>query len=411
MNKGRNATPDRGTLTNKSFLVLFFKKELLAFLCLCVTGCATTLPPGLPLAASAYTDLPGYAADDLSALGPMLALQCRRLSLLPADAPLGGAGLAQTYGGHAGNWAEACAAWRRLPPHADLHAFFADWFQPYRLGEAALVTGYFEPVLHASLHRGGIYQTPALARPADLVQGGPPDALGRPGLGRVEDGRIVPYASRAEIEAGALGQAAKPVAWLASPADLFFAQIQGSARLALAEGGTLRLAFDGRNGRPYTPIGRILAEQGAIPPGQISMQSIRAWLDAHPADAQAMMDRNESYVFFRALPETDRAMGPIGAMGIALTAGRSAAVDRAFVPLGSPVFVDSTVPDGRVWRHLVLAQDLGAAITGQARLDVFLGSGALAGEWAGRMQQAGRLWLLLPRPAAPGTPSRPAPAA
>jgi membrane-bound lytic murein transglycosylase A len=268
------------------------------------------------------------------------------------------------------------------------------------MGDAALVTGYFEPILRGALHRGGIYQTPALARPADLVQGGPPDALGRPGLGRYAGGRIVPYYSRAEIEAGAMGDAARPVAWLASPEDLFFAQIQGAARLALAEGGTLRLAFDGRNGRPYTPIGRVLAQQGAIAPGAISMQSIRAWLDAHPGEARAVMDRNESYVFFRAVPDADPQLGPIGAMGVALTAGRSAAVDRSVVPLGSPVFVDSTVPDGRAWQHLVLAQDLGSAIAGQARVDVFLGSGQAAGEWAGRMHQLGRLWLLLPRPAA-----------
>ncbi len=370
------------------------------FLLLCLFGCVTRQPILPPLTQSSFSNLPGWSSDDLSGFGAMLALQCRRLALLPADASLGGASVAQIYAGRAGNWAGACAAWRALPPHSDLHGYFATWFQPYRVGAAALVTGYFEPVLHGALHRGGIYQTPVLARPTDLAEGGTPDAQGRPGLGRVSGGQIVPYYSRAEIEAGAMGASANPVAWLASPEDLFFAQIQGAARLSLAEGGTLRLAFDGRNGRPYTPIGRVLAEQGALPPEQISMQSIRAWLDAHPDQAGAVMDRNESYVFFRAVPDIDPTLGPAGAMGVALTAGRSAAVDRAFVPLGSPVFVDSTVPDGRVWQHLVLAQDLGSAIVGQARLDVFMGSGEAAGAWAGRMHQAGRLWLLLPRPAA-----------
>ncbi len=384
---GGGASPPRPPVT----IFIFF---LLA-------GCAAP-PPNVPaLQQAAFAELPGWRSDDLSGFDAMLALQCRRLALLPADAPLGGTDLAQSYVGHAGNWADACAAWRALPPRADLHGFFSTWFQPYRLGETALVTGYFEPVLHAALHRGGIYQTPVLARPADLVQGGPPDALGRPGLGRSLGGQIVPYYSRAEIDAGALGAAARPIAWLASPQDLYFAQLQGSAQLTLAEGGTLRLAFDGRNGRSYTPIGRVLAEQGALPPEQISMQEIRAWLDAHPAQARALMERNESYVFFRAVPDADPSLGPTGALGVALTAGRSAAVDRGFVPLGSPVFVDSTVPDGRVWQHLVLAQDLGSAIVGQARLDVFLGSGQAAGDWAGRMHQAGRLWLLLPRPAAP----------
>jgi membrane-bound lytic murein transglycosylase A len=140
------------------------------------------------------------------------------------------------------------------------------------------------------------------------------------------------------------------------------------------------------------------------------MQSIRAWLDAHPMQARAVMDRNESYVFFKALPDGDPAMGPIGALGVALTAGRSAAVDRSFVPLGSPLFVASTIPDGRAWQHLVLAQDLGSAIQGQARVDVFLGMGPAAADWAGRMHQPGAIWVLLPRPSparAPiGAPAR-----
>ena len=268
-----------------------------------------------------------------------------------------------------------------------------------------MVTGYFEPILSGSARQGGIYQTPVLARPADLIQGGKPDAQGRPGLGRDVNGDIVPYFTRAEIEAGAMGDAAKPIAWLASPTDLFFAQIQGSARIQLAEGGLLRLAFDGRNGRPYTPIGRILADQHAIPADQVTMQTIRAWLDAHPAEARATMDRNESYVFFRAVPDADPTLGPTGALGLSLTAGRSAAVDRSVVPLGSPVYVSSTIPDGRLWQHLVLAQDLGSAIQGQARIDIFMGAGPTAADWAGRMHQPGELFLLLPRPPAAAKPA------
>jgi membrane-bound lytic murein transglycosylase A len=359
------------------------------------------MPATMPaLARAAYSDLPGWQADRLGELLPALTLQCRRLARLPVDTALGGTGLAQTYGGRAGNWAASCAALRDVAPGADPHPYFATWFQPYRVVAPALVTGYFEPILAGATRRGGIYQTPALARPADLVQGGKPDALGRPGLGRDVGGTIVPYFTRAEIEAGAMGGNAKPVAWLASPADLFFAQIQGAARLLLPGGGTLRLAFDGRNGRPYTPIGRILAEDRALPPDNITMQTIRAWLDAHPDQARATMDRNESYVFFRAVPDMDPASGPVGALGLPLTAGRSAAVDRGFVPLGAPVYVASTIPDGRAWRHLVLAQDLGSAIRGQARIDVFLGAGPAAADWAGRMHQDGTLWLLLPRPPA-----------
>jgi membrane-bound lytic murein transglycosylase A len=286
---------------------------------------------------------------------------------------------------------------RALQDGADLHGFFQHWFQPYRIDAPALVTGYFEPVLAGALAQGGPYQTPVLARPADLARSKTLDEQGRPIVGRDVDGLIQPYPTRREIEAGALGAQAHAIAWLASPEDLFFAQIQGSARIQLAEGGTLRLAFDGRNGRPYTPIGRVLVEQRAMPQDAVTMQSIRAWLDAHPAQADAVMDRNESYVFFRAVTDVDPSLGPVGAMGVALTAGRSAAVDKNFVPLAAPVFVDSTIPDGRAWRHLVLAQDLGSGIAGQARVDIFLGVGPVAADWAGRMHQPGALWLLLPR--------------
>jgi len=234
----------------------------------------------------------------------------------------------------------------------------------------------------------------------DLVTGEGVDSLGRPVLGRRANGVFVPYYSRAEIEAGAARDQTRVLLWLASPVDLFFAQIQGAALVRLADGDLVRLAFDARNGRAYTPIGKILAEQGEIPPDQVSMQSVRAWLDAHPDRAPAVMDRNESYVFFRFAGDADTAFGPPGALGVYLTAGRSAAVDKRYLPLAAPIFVDSTIPDGRLWRHLVLAQDLGSAIEGPARLDIFFGTGAPAAAWAGSMRQGGTVYLLLPRPPA-----------
>jgi membrane-bound lytic murein transglycosylase A len=367
-----------------------------------LAGCAVTPPPAPApappaLAQASFSDLPGWGDDPLVQLLPAFRLQCRKLALLPPDAALGGTGLSAAYGGRAGQWADPCQAALALEPNADPHGFFERWFAPYSVTTAALVTGYFEPVVHGALQQGGAYQVPVLARPADLVSGTEKDAEGRPVMGHLVAGALKRYFSRAEIEAGALGDAAHPLCWLTSPVDLFFAQVQGSARIELPDGGALRLAFDARNGRPYTPIGRVLSDQGAIAADQVSMQSIRAWLDAHPDQAKAVMDRNESYVFFRLAPEADAGMGPPGALGVALTAGRSAAIDRRFVPLAAPLFVDSTVPDGRAWRHLVLAQDLGSAIAGPARVDVFLGSGPVAAEWAGRMRQTGRLWLLLPR--------------
>ena len=381
----------------------FFGLALTLVLTLVLSACvkppAPPVPPPPPqgLAEASFADLPGWQDDALAEALPGLRLQCRRLALLPADTALGGTGLAQEYGGRAGQWSELCTAAQSLAPEDSARAFFEHWFQPYRITQTGLITGYFEPILQGARHQGGIYQTPVLARPSDLVTGEGRDAQGRPVLGRRASGQVVPYYTRAQIEAGVLGAQARALVWLASPVDLFFAQMQGAALVRLTDGGLVRLAFDGRNGRPYTPIGKVLVAQGALTAAEVSMQTIRAWLDAHPDQAKALLDRNESYVFFRYAGDPDTAFGPPGALGVYLTAGRSAAVDKQFVPLGAPLFVDSTIPDGRLWRHLVLAQDLGSAILGPARLDVFFGTGAPAAEWAGRMRQSGTVYLLLPR--------------
>jgi membrane-bound lytic murein transglycosylase A len=372
-----------------------------ALICAMLAGCVARphkpAQPVLTLTEASFADLPGWQSDRVIELLPALDLQCRRLALLPADTSLGGQGLAAEYGGQAGQWSDACAAARQLEPGDNVRGFFQTWFAPYRVGAVALVTGYFEPVLQGARDRTAQYAVPVLARPGDLVRTGQTDAAGRPVLGRSEGGVIVPYWTRADIEAGDMGGEAKPVAYLGSDIDLFLAQIQGAALVKLPDGGLVRLVFDGRNGRPYTPIGRVLVAQGALKPSQVDMQSIRAWLESHPAQAKAVMDANESYVFFKLADDSDPSVGPPGALGVELTAGRSVAVDRNFLPLGTPLFIDSTVPDGRAWQHLVLAQDLGSAIEGPARVDVYLGAGPGAAAWAGKMRQPGVVWLLLPR--------------
>ncbi len=356
---------------------------------------ATVVAP--TLTPVAFSDMPGWQDDRLDEVLPALRLQCQRLALLPADTVLGGSGLAGDYGGRAGQWSDACAAALALGPGSDTREFFEHWFAAYRIGAPALVTGYFEPVIPGSRTPTAQFRVKVLARPDDLVPDGGTDAAGRPSLGRSAGGRIVPYWTRSEIEAGDMGGAEKAIAYVASPIDLFFAQLQGSALVQLPDGGLLHLVFDGRNGRPYTPIGRVLIDQHQLTQDQVSMQSIRAWLEAHPDQAKAVMDHNESYIFFREVPDADPSLGPPGALGVDLTAGRSAAVDKRFVPLGAPLFVNSAVPDGRSWRHLVLAQDLGSAIEGPARVDIFLGLGRPAADWAGKMRQQGDVWLLLPR--------------
>ena len=375
-------------------------RALAAAFALLAAGCVRPQDDGA-LRPAAFAQIPGWQTDPVADALPALRAECRRLQRLPADTVLGGAGLAQQSGGRAAQWLPACTASRTL----DLgntpatRAFFEHWFQPYRVGAPALVTGYFEPEVPGALARSGAYTTPLLARPTDL-RAGSPGAGGALTAGRLQDGQLVPYWTRAEIEAGRAGQATHPLLWLADPADLFFLQIQGSGRVRLPDGQVVQVGYDGKNGRPYTPIGRVLAEQGALSPQDVTMQSIRAWLAAHPAQARAVMDRNEDYVFFRVISDAPSGMGPPGALGTHLLPGRTAAVDRAAIPLGTPLFLDTSDPrTGTAWRRLLLAQDLGTDIVGPARIDVFLGAGAEAGALAGRMRQPGTAYVLLPRPA------------
>jgi membrane-bound lytic murein transglycosylase A len=284
---------------------------------------------------------------------------------------------------------------------AGVRRFYEARFQPYRVRAEGMFTGYYEPEVKGALTPGNGFAVPLLARPPDLVQraasGNEPGAA--PVVGRLAGGKMVPYWTRSEIEAGAMGGAARPLLWLRNPADLFFLQIQGAGRVRLLDGSVVRVAYDGKNGRAYTPIGGVLVAQNAMAPADVSMQSIKAWLVAHPTEAKPVMDRNEDYVFFRILNTEDAALGPPGALGVDLTAGRSVAVDPHYLPLAAPLFIDTNDPlSGAPWQHLVLAQDSGTDIKGAARADIFFGFGVLAEQEAGRMHKEGAVYLLLPRP-------------
>jgi membrane-bound lytic murein transglycosylase A len=227
-----------------------------------------------------------------------------------------------------------------------------------------------------------------------------PDLKGRKLTGRVEGGRFVPYWDRAAISGGALAGRRLEILWLADKVDAFFLEIQGSGRVRLPDGGVVRVTYADQNGRGYVPIGRVIAERDHIPPSQVSLQSIRAWLAAHPADAAGVMNQNPSYVFFRELAGIDPNQGPPGSLGAGLTPGRSAAVDRSFIPLGAPLWIDTTDPiDGSRLQRLLVAQDTGGAIKGPIRADVFWGWGQDAETRAGKMRQQGAAFVLLPRAA------------
>jgi membrane-bound lytic murein transglycosylase A len=205
----------------------------------------------------------------------------------------------------------------------------------------------------------------------------------------------VPYPSRGEIDAKGPDFGAPIIAWTSDPVELFFLQIQGSGQVQLPGGERIRVGYADQNGHPYRSLGRWLVERGELPLEQASMQGIKAWAAANPGKLAEALAANPSYVFFRELPPAD---GPVGALGVPLTAQYSLAVDRRFVPLGAPVFLATTFPlSEEPLERLMAAQDTGGAIRGAVRADFYWGTGPEAGMLAGRMRQQGRMWLLWPR--------------
>lgn len=343
-----------------------------------------------------FAALPGWQNDDHAAALATFRRSCARILELNGADPLDPkASEARRYG-TAADWQEACAAANEVGSGKQAaRRYFETWFQPVRIGNASdvnpLFTGYFEPVMKGSLTRHGPYQTPIISFPPEY-------AAAR------ASGRELP--TRSQIEAaladGRLDAKRLALVWLADPIDAFFLHIQGSGRVQLDNGGVMRLAFSAKNNRPYLAIGKVLIERGEISKDEISMQTIRAWLEAHPAEVKPLLSRNDSYIFFKRLNGTAPEAGPPGAEKVSLTPGRSLAVDRSFHPLGSLLWLDSRypTPDGSGYkplRRLMVAQDTGSAIRGEQRGDVFWGATADAAEIAGRMKEPGELIALLPK--------------
>jgi membrane-bound lytic murein transglycosylase A len=348
--------------------------------------------PSLTLTPVSFAALPGWRADDHGAALGALARSCERLMRLPDERAMGVAGTV-------GDWRAMCAALDAGP--GDARGFFETWFRPYAAADGdrreGLFTGYYEASLQGSLNQSERYATPLHRRPDELVMvdlGEFREHLaGERIAGQVINGRLKPYADRSEIANGALAARDLEIVWVDNPVDAFFLHIQGSGRVELDDGRSLRVGYAAQNGHPYTAVGRVLIARGEVTREAMSMQAIRAWLDANPGEAQALMNENASYVFFHVL----EGEGPLGAQGVALTPGRSLAVDRRFVALSTPVWLDSTTPDGVPLRRLLIAQDTGGAIRGPVRGDVYWGHGDAAADIAGRMKSAGNAYLLLPR--------------
>lgn len=351
-----------------------------------------------------YSALPGWATDRHAAAIPALLRSC------PPLEKRGARGFEKDFGA-AAVWQTVCAEARSLTAGDDraARAFFERRFIPAEVsgrdGADGLITGYFEPELQGSRKREGRFNVPLHLRPPDLVAvdlGRFSEELkGKRIAGRVVQGRLIPYHNRRQIERGALKGKKLELVWVDDAADAFFLHIQGSGRIKLRDDTVMRVGYAGTNGQPYTAIGRELIAQGKIPRERMSMQAIRQWMRANPAEGAKLMRTNKSYVFFRELTGA----GPIGAQGVALTPERSIAIDRGILPLGLPVWMDTVLPDTAAtpYRRLMVAQDTGGAIKGAVRADVFWGPGARAAEMAGKMKSPGRYWFLRPRVVAPGS--------
>ncbi len=357
---------------------------------------APTKPPAKPLQEARWEDVKGWGADNLVEARGALIESCTVLARQPL-------------------WSAACEEARALPAeNAALRAFFEARFRPWRVvnpdaSTEGLVTGYYEPLLRGSRERSKSFSHAIYGVPDDLlvVDLGElyPELKNFRLRGRLDGRKVVPYWSRAELTPQAPALAGKALLWVADPIELFFLQVQGSGRVELPDGRRVRIGYADQNGHPYQSIGRWLVEKGELKLEQASMQGIQAWARANPRRLDELLNANPSFVFFRELP--DNGGGPIGALGVPLTPGRSIAVDPRAVPLGAPVFLATTLPlSEQPLQRLVMAQDTGGAIKGAVRADFFWGFGAEAGARAGRMRQRGEMWVLLPNALIPGNAAK-----
>lgn len=361
-----------------------------ALLAAAAAGCTLFGPePHRPVP---WPALPGWDQADPLGAWPALLNSCERL------AP------------RAAVWRDICEEAAALAPRdqATARAFFERRFEPWPQRDGVehegLITGYYEPFLHGSWTRTERYRYPLYQPPDDLltVDLGRlyPELQNRTLRGRLVGQRVVPYFSRAQIDDQGSPLAGNELLWVDDPVALFFLQVQGSGRVRLPSGETVAVGYADQNGHPYTAIGRTLVQHAGFELEDVDMPAIRAWLEANPDQAQAVMNTNASYIFFELRDAA--APGPLGTLGVPLFPERAIAVDPAHVPLGVPVWLDTVLPDADApYRRLVFAQDTGGAINGPLRADLFFGQGARAEYYAGRMKAPGRLYVLRPRVGSP----------
>jgi len=305
------------------------------------------------------------------------------------------------------DWEDVCLKASSLssPSDDEVKDYFYTNFNLYQAKQSddsteGLVTGYYQPVLEGSRVKTKKFRIPLYAPPSDLITVDLsevyPDLRYMRLRGRVEGDKLVPYLTREEIAKQGYPLQGNELLWVKDPVEAFFLEIQGSGVIAFEDGERIQVGYANQNGHPYRSMGRALIQEGELSRHKVSMQSIKAWAKKNPKKLQKFLNANPSVVFFRELEPG--LPGPIGALGIPITAERSVAVDRKYIPLGAPIFLSTTWPNSsKPLNQLMMAQDTGGAIGGGVRVDFYWGQGDKAGQLAGRMKQDGKVWVLLPK--------------
>ncbi len=347
---------------------------------------------------ASFSELPGWNEDNHARIWPVFHTSCQSvLKKKPAPRP----GVSQNEA----LW-RVCAEAVRLPEkisNAKAKTFFETHFTPVKLttSQKGLMTGYYEPEFAASQKRSAQFDVPVLRRPKQLVSNVAPQGhADLTAAFRGSKGTLVPAPDRVAIENGALAREHLEMFWMKDPFDLFTMQVQGSGRLKLEDGTTVRVGYDGKNGYPYTSVGKVLIDRGILQKGNVSMQAIGAVFEKDAALAREVMRENKSYVFFRELKNMDSKYGPLGGQSLALTPLTSIAIDRKIHSYGLPFYISGGLPGINhrdSFNKLVIAQDTGTAIVGEARVDLFVGWGDNAKRLAGVLQEKIDLYILQPK--------------
>lgn len=351
-----------------------------------------------------FAQLPGWNSANLLESFNTFKVSCRAFLRQDPERLVG----SQFLSMKAKNWQPLCkkAMSMKKITESTVKKFFETGFNPVLFYQGkpveGLFTGYYSPLLKGSPVQTSEFSVPIYGLPKDMLTVNLglffSDLAHRKVVGRIQGKQLIPYYTREEINRGAIKRRAPVLVWIANRIDRLFLEIQGSGAVELPDGKVMYLGYEGENGATYTSVAQVLINQGVMTKHNASMQGIRKYLQEHPDQMDSVMHQNKSFVFFRSLGHD----AAYGAQGVVLTPGYSLAVDRKWVPLGTPIWLVTTRPDKhadnkKVLQRLMIAQDTGGAIRGPVRGDVYWGAGKKATFIAGHMKNKGYYWLLLPK--------------